>query len=521
MRNKITISESDRRSILSMYNLITETVREITISGVVKDEISNPLNGSKVEFLDQNDKLLKGTISDDNGNYVLLLKSDNGDFKLRVSNNNLGYPASVFNIEVKEGQNNYKLDIDLKSKERKEVVVTKKIQEVSGKVYDKDGLIINGVKITATSDVETKIIEQQEDGSYIFRSPKQIKSVTLKFEKEDFIPLTEELDFTDENKKVFDVKLLKKTMLNLKVIDSITKNPIKGVNVIFIGLKQKYVTNEKGLVTIKNIETGKEKIKLQLTNYLTKEQTITIKEGENNISIPFDKFGSPAERIDDYKDNLFTIYGRSRNELSYNEALKDAKLEIVNKFIEKNKRTYKNIPPFKNVDLDIKYELVYQKPKRTKEDENFVIVKASKKDIKQFMRDFAATNNIKLDVEPLIWEVGDLEGTIARAKMEGKKVFMFIKAADNELNNKLKTGIEKNSDLVDKINKGYKLIVVDRDNPFFVNKKLSTRVTGLPSVMTIDPKDLDVNYNEGTISNPNLSDNIKTTYSLNDLLRMK
>ena len=497
MRTNFTISESDRRSILSMYNLIVETVREITISGVVKDEVGNPLNGSKVEFLDQNDKLLKGTISDDEGNYVILLNSDNGDFKLRVSNNNLGYPVSVFNIEVKEGQNNYKLDVDLKSKERKEVVVTKKIQEVSGKIYDKDGLIVNGVKITATSDIETKIIEQQEDGSYIFRSPKPIKSVTLKFEKEDFIPVTKEFDFTDENKKIFDVKLLKVTMLNLKVIDSITKNPIKGVNVIFLGLKQKYVTNEKGLVTIKNIETGKEKIKLQLTNYLTKVDTITIKDGENNIVVPFDKFGSPAERIDDYKDNLFTIYGRSRNDLSFKEALKDAKLEIVNKYLEKNKRTYKNIPEFKNVDLDIKYELVYQKPKKSDEDENFVIVKASKKDIKDFIKDFSLKNNIKIEAEPLTWEEDNLESLIIEAYRQNKNVFIVYGLMSDEQTVKMIEGINKNTSLVNDINKKSKLIYVpnsdkNENKNFLIQKDID--VSSYPRMIVLKPTDLKGNF---------------------------
>ena len=522
MRNKITISESDRRSILSMYNLITESEREVTISGVVKDEGGNPLNGSKVEFLNQNDKLLKGTVSDDDGNYVLVWNVDNGDFKLRVSNNNLGYPASVFNIEVKEGQNNYKLDVDLKSKERKEVTVTKKIQEVSGKVYDKDGLIINGVKITATSDIETKIIEQQEeDGSYIFRSPKPIKSVTLKFEKEDFIPVTKEFDFTDENKKTFDVELKKVTILNLKVVDSTTKTPIKGVNVIFLGLKQKNVTNSDGLIVIKNIKTGKEKIKIQFTDYLTKVETIQIKEGENDLTISIVKFGTTGERLDNYKDNLFTIYGRSRNELSYDEAVKDAKLEIVNKYLEKNKKTYGNIPKFKNVDLDIKYELVYKKPKKYTEDENFVILKASKKDIKQFMRDYAAKNNLEIGVEPLSWEMGDLEGLIARAKMEGKKVFAVIKSTDPELNKKLKVGIEDNSDLVDKINKGYKIIVVDYNDKFLIQRKLASRINGLPSVMVINPSDLNVNYSEGIVKDPDLSDSVEKSFSYNDLLRME
>jgi hypothetical protein len=480
-----------------MYNLITESIREITISGVVKDEGGSPLGGSKVEFLGNEDKSLKGTITNDEGEYLLTFNSDNGDFKLRATNNNLGYPASLFNIKISENQNTYKLDLDLKSKERKEVVVTKKFQEVSGIVYDKNGLVVNGVIITATSNVGTKNVEQKEDGSYIFRSPEQIQSVTLKFEKQDYKPQVKELDFTEENKIKFDPKLSKKTMLDLKIIDSTTNNPIKGANVTFINLGKNFKTNDEGKIIIKDIETGKEKLKIQFTNYLTKVQNINIKDGENTLSISIDKFGLGGERVDDYKDNLFTIYGRSRNVLSYDEALKDTKLEIVNKFIEKHKKTYKNIPQFKNADLDIKYELVYKKPKTSKEDENFVIVKASKKDIKQFMRDFAAKNNIEIEKEPLTWEEDDLKSLLIESYRQNRNVFIVFGLMSDEQTKKMIDGINNNTSLVNDINKKSKLIYVPNSDQnanknFLIQNDVD--VSSYPRIIVLKPTDLKGNF---------------------------
>ena len=99
------------------------------------------------------------------------------------------------------------------------------------------------------------------------------------------------------------------------------------------------------------------------------------------------------------KDNFFEIYGKSETDLSYNESLKMAKLNAINKFIERNKKRYIEFGKLENIDPEITYELVYGRPKKisNRTGKFFNIVKLKRKDIKNSLIEYAKSKNLKIN----------------------------------------------------------------------------------------------------------------------------
>ena len=151
MKKRFIISESDRKEILSMYGVLNESVRDITIKGVVYGDVNDTLPNSKVEILSGN-KILNRAMSDDSGEFNVTINTDNQTLTIRCSNTNEGYPSSTTEIDVKEGTNTYEVKLKLTSKERQDVKVTKKIQQISGVVYNREGDVLEDVEISISFD---------------------------------------------------------------------------------------------------------------------------------------------------------------------------------------------------------------------------------------------------------------------------------------------------------------------------------------------------------------------------------
>jgi hypothetical protein len=71
MNSKINISESDRLQILNMHRLLLETKVTITVQGKVNDENNIPLEQVKVVILDSNKKIIKGSLTNESGDYTI------------------------------------------------------------------------------------------------------------------------------------------------------------------------------------------------------------------------------------------------------------------------------------------------------------------------------------------------------------------------------------------------------------------------------------------------------------------
>jgi hypothetical protein len=68
MVKKFYITEEDRRSILSMHNLLTEETKyNITVKGTIKNTLDEPLPFIKVVIYTTDNKLIKGSLTDDIG----------------------------------------------------------------------------------------------------------------------------------------------------------------------------------------------------------------------------------------------------------------------------------------------------------------------------------------------------------------------------------------------------------------------------------------------------------------------
>ena len=156
-----------------------------------------------------------------------------------------------------------------------------------------------------------------------------------------------------------------------------------------------FTTDKNGEVNIPfeydQIENKNIQLIVRKENYKSQSSKFEIKEGFNNKTIILKSSledESLIEPLDDYKDNFFEIYGKSETDLSYNESLKMAKLNAINKFIERNKKRYIEFGKLENIDPEITYELVYGRPKKISDRTGkfFNIVKLKRKDIKNFLK---------------------------------------------------------------------------------------------------------------------------------------
>ena len=85
MRRVFNISESDRRRILSLHNLITEETKfNVTVKGTIKNTLDEPLAFIKVVIYTTDNKLIKGSLTDDNGGYAIETPLEAGQYTLKI-----------------------------------------------------------------------------------------------------------------------------------------------------------------------------------------------------------------------------------------------------------------------------------------------------------------------------------------------------------------------------------------------------------------------------------------------------
>ncbi len=219
MRSRFIISESDRRNILSMYGLLTEEEREITINGTVIDEKNETVIGAKITIY-KDEKLLTGTRSDDIGQYEIKLNADNGDLiiKCEVPPNQ----EAKQTLTIQSEKNIYN-DVNFiltseKIKSQQNITASKKSISVKGKFLDSKNnrisgatvyVIIQGEKQNLLNSPEYKEKLKNLDLDYEFIKGEKIEDATFVFEKEGYRTIKKTFDFTKETKYEYDPKFFK------------------------------------------------------------------------------------------------------------------------------------------------------------------------------------------------------------------------------------------------------------------------------------------------------------------------
>jgi hypothetical protein len=279
-----------------------------------------------------------------------------------------------------------------------------------------------------------------------------------------------------------------------------------------------FTTDKNGEVNIPfeydQIENKNIQLIVRKENYKSQSSEFKIKEGFNNKTI-FLKSSledeSLIEPLDDYKDNFFEIYGKSENDLSYNESLKMAKLNAINKFIERNKKRYIEFGKLENIDPEITYELVYGRPKKisNRTGKFFNIVKLKRKDIKNFLIEYAKSKNLKINkTKKTMMDFFDgnnisLPDAINESFRNNQKIFVVLGKTENDLFNELLEKIE-NSNYYKKMDKigGYLplYIPVDKNNENYKMLKNQDNMNKQPRVLVLKPE----SYSKFEIENNNL-----------------
>ena len=435
MKNKFIISENDRQNILSMYGLLTEEKRTIKITG--KTIASGVGVGmSIVELLDENKKQLTPAIKvkcDVDGDYEINVELDNGKYFLSTVNTGEGYPLVYKEFIVVSNKNDYKEDIEFELKGRQEVKFAIKKPTISGKVTNTKGDVLRSVKITWTSTKKSGVIEQERNGTYSSEVP---LNFTITFERPNYKTLTKEINIDPKNnQKVLDVTL--NPNIIVKVIDSVTKEPIKDARIQELSKKTEHVTDENGNTKLEG-EYEFVSLVIRKDGYKTKTEEFDISQKPENIVIKLqsktsDNFSVNDEILDTFKDSMFSVYGRGKTEINNKEAIRLAKVDAIDKFIKKHKKVYGKID-IKNLDPDIKYELTYGRPlaKSEKIGEYNYILKFSKKDIKNYLSQFLEKEGIQIDKQPFEFENATLAEAINDAYMNRQELMVVLGISNDE-----------------------------------------------------------------------------------------
>jgi hypothetical protein len=553
-KKPLIITENDRLSIMSMYGLLTEdVVSNVIITGKIIDKETNPVYAtvalSKYEknsvTTDDKGQFKIEIPSVEEGNYVLKVKSgdptiefENVDLTITKNNNNYNIglikPTTktqqikevkflllqLTNIGLKvfyneEPLNNYKLKITpaLNS----DNVLFESDMNIynpsltffkGGQVFEylKDGEQYSIEKIKGTpndffffnvGEEERKnikiTISNNELGSISKNYKINLNNATTKIQGDgvNFTKGNSKIELKEpKNEIIFE---LSKPTLELKIFDKDTGAGLPNTEVKISNTNQVFKTNDKGVLILNNLNTNKLNLNIKSKNYLGSFVKIKLDDGFNTKEVGLTKFNIGDELLDEYKDNLFYIYGRGRTDLNYDDALKIAKLNIVNKYLEKHKKRYKNVPKFENVNLEIKYDLIYNKQKKSDDDTTFVIIKSSKKDIRDFLRKYTEKENIEVESEPLVFEEGNIKEALGMAYRYGKNLFIVLGLMDDDETKNIFTEINKNKNLVDYINKNSDLMFIPVDNKnknynYLIEKKV--RIDRYPSLVVLQPKDL-------------------------------
>ena len=572
MRSRFVITENDRRSILSMYGLLKEDITKITIKGTITDEKGNKVIFEKIH-LDGDEKNLTKSMTDGDGNYQIyydldseknyflkILDSKDYDEKVieimdkkttpqtidivlknKDSSKQLGEKTlsitQTFNLEINVMYLENKLeDYNVKIKNSKnEEVFSIENTNMTNFIFTKYGLELNGSQENKEyKQPNEPVFEKNEDITIeISKNGFVTKSMQTKFVYNSSVFLESKKDGDDflitipTNKKdlYFDSKKTPEKLLfniekNILILNITDKNntPVEGAEISILNNDDIFTTDKKGKVNIPfdtdQIENGKIKLIVRKENYKGQIIEFDVKKGFNEKTISLKSLlenESLIEPLDDYKDNFFEIYGKSETDLSYNESLRMAKLNAINKFIERNKKRYSEFGKLENIDPEITYELVYGRPKKISDRSGkfLNIVKLKRKDIKNFLSEYAKNKNLKIYKTKKtmmdFFEVNNitLPEAIKESFRNNQKIFVVLGKTENDLFNELLEKIE-NSDYYKKMDKigGYLplYIPVDKNNDNYKRLKTQDNINKQPRVLVLKPE----SYNKFQIENANL-----------------
>jgi hypothetical protein len=187
MKNRFVISENDRRSILSMYGLLNESLESYTFKGTVKTDRGEFLELCQVIVIDENNKVVKGSSTDVNGNFTLTVSLDNTkNYRIKLKHSQaIEKITDILNLLEKEQTFNFVVEETAKNLEEVKIgeqVLFGKLVKV--KILNEDnqpygsGVTINintnnenlkSGSVSKTGEMsETKKIETDENSEAIF-----------------------------------------------------------------------------------------------------------------------------------------------------------------------------------------------------------------------------------------------------------------------------------------------------------------------------------------------------------------
>ena len=412
-------------------------VRLTNIEINVIDENNNPINDYNLN-IDLGDKK----------NYVKNIST--GKIDLNILKNGLVLEEMESGKEYEYGENgsifsfNKSDDADVKISIKKDGYIEskKKYNIKLGNAGVKLPLINKG-NVEYVKKEDPKDDEGNITNIKVNKSPSNINQINIVLKKTPEQKIT--FNVSDQNKKSVSDGTIK-VEVDGDVIGTYTTDESGEINIPLtkdlIG-KIIYVTFEKNGFkrSIKKYEIKNDKNSFKL----------------NVINSSYGEYVQTGELNDTLKDTGNTIYGRGRTDLSQEEAYKLAKIDIVNKYIQKHKKRYKDFPTFNNQDIDLDYEFVYKRPLKGI-DQHFIILKSSSKQIKKFLESYGKKENIK--VTP---KTGDYNEITLREALEdsfyyGKDVLVVFGLDDDENTEKVLNYLFKQ--MYDYYDKYYTLVFV-------------------------------------------------------------
>jgi len=380
-------------------------------------------------------------------------------------------------------------------------------EPVKGSVFNKDKneIVKISIEIKKNGFSDFSNVFDIKSNNFILNVPSLEKSISKgkKQEKISFIKLNgnEEIKVNENDKNIIDVTLEVPLpeQITFQVVDQ-NKKVVSNANIkleISGEIIGEYKTDENGFVNLnfKNNYVGenifvtfeKDGYKRNIKNFKIEDKENKFKINVVNLNSSGD-FNIPNELYDDLKDTNRFTYGRGKTTLSQEEAYKLAKLDIVNKYVAKHKRKYKDFPVLNNQDIDLRYEEVYRRPLKGG-DEHFIILFAYNKDIRKFLKDYM---NKKEDIKEPI--VGDYRKFTLREGLEhsfyyGKPILVVFGVEGDELTDEVLNYVFKKN--YETFIKKYTLVFVENgDNKssndlYIMVNRNRKKLTKYPVVLTL------------------------------------
>ena len=525
MKRQFLITESDRQNILSMYGLLTEgELTNVKITGRILDEKDVPYPNENIILLDNNNKPITNTSSDDEGNFTLTItKINSGDYKLKFSYSNITKPIKIETTEinvgdVKPGESNVEV------KQVDEIVVSKlKLTTLNikfNKPLDEDvkysittddgetilyvsndnqpkqlsflitGQVYQDLPDTFTAEIKNDIFDDKgQTGTtknIIFNIYKNIEEpfYTQKYEiklsnSSVSVKLTKSGDKTisyeksKEDIKIFDDK---ENNINIVIPDKnlIVKDqddtPLSNVEIYVNDSKVPLKTDENGKLVLYGIKKGDNLI-IKKEGYITQKYVIKNINKDINVTL---KPKVESQSIDvaeelpkKFKNTLFTIYGKGTSDISKADAERNAKNNIIEQYVETHKNYQAlNLEQVKSTYLDIDFKLEYSRPPKlvTKNKGQYLIyVSAKKRDVRQFLNTFAKQNNIKIEQPPFEFENLPLVDALKEGFVSGRNVLVVVGGNDKDTSDVIKK-LKSNKEINNDIDKKYIPLYITRSN---------------------------------------------------------